>query len=195
MSRFRNFIIIIFIFLFPVYLTADVTKAGMGAVIGSTSGLFLPIMAGELFIEPSISFRKSETDSTSISSVTRSDRKSKTITLGVGIFKAQFVAIKTFLYSGARIGFVQRKVKETTSSVSILPASTSTISDHGYFISPTIGVQYYFVSQFSIGLDLALQFSKTDGKEVQTAGAVTTSSNTNDTSSSTTATVIFRYFF
>ena len=194
MSQFRNAIIII-VLLLPAQLLANNTQTGMGAVIGSTSGLFLPIAAGELFIEPSVSFRKNETDSTTISNIARSGRKSRTVTLGVGLFKNKLVAEKVFLYYGARIGLVKRKITETTAPTSILSASSSTISDDGFFISPTVGAQYYFVPQFSAGLDLALQFSKTDGKEALTAGGITVTANTKDTSSSTTATVIVRYLF
>lgn len=188
-------LILICLTLISSMTVADEVKTGMGAVIGSTSGLFLPIEIGDLFIEPSISAKKSKSDTVSITDVARSGRTSRTLTAGVGLFRQKPITDKIVLYYGARFGYIKRKIKENITASALQPATSKVVRDDGSFISPTIGVQYSFVPQFSFGIDLAFQFSKTDGTETTTVNGVSVLLDTGDTSYSSTASVIARYLF
>ncbi len=74
----------------------------------------------------------------------------------------------TYMYYGSRFGYIDNK----TDNRSIDSSSTYTYSTdvNGYFIAPTLGVQYYWTPKFSIGLDAALMYSNTEGTSIQESG-------------------------
>lgn len=174
---------------------ADESRIGIGAVLGSTSGLFLPIQLQNFLIEPAITLNKSDEASFNILDLSRSGRKSNTVTIGVGIFKKQTLTEKSEMYYGARFGYVRRRVDEFFESTTALPSTSSKIEEDGLFVSPTIGVQAFIIPQFSLGIDLALRVSRTDGDEKVTSNGVTVVADSDDTSLTSTATVIARYIF
>lgn len=194
MSWFRRVALITFV-LVSCQSIADETRIGIGAVLGSTNGLFLPIQLENLLIEPAITFKKSNEDSFNILDLSRSGRTSKTLTIGVGIFIKRKLTEKSEIYYGARFGFIKRRVEEFFESNTALPSTSSEVEENGFFVSPTIGVQAFIIPQFSIGIDLALQVSTTDGDEKVTSNGVTIIADSEDTSYSSTATVIARYIF
>jgi len=71
------------------------------------------------------------------------------------------------LYYGARLGYIDSNVVN--------------IKTNGYFFAPTLGAEYYLTDSFSIGLDLALNYSKIDG------------SNADQNNFSTQSEIIIRY--
>jgi len=174
---------------------ADESRIGIGAVLGSTSGLFFPIQWENYFIEPAIKYKRSKESSVNSIDLSRSGRTSETITIGVGVFKKQSLAEKSELYYGARVGYIRREVDEFFESNSALPSTTSNEESDGLFVSPTIGIQAYIVPQFSLCIDLALQISSTDGVERITTDGIEIVAESDDTSYSSSATIIARYTF
>lgn len=146
-------------------------------------------------IEPSISAKKSKTDTINLVDNSRSKRDSRTATLGVGIFKNDPLVENTYLYYGARLGFIRKKVKDNREASLVLPAISSETDEDGYFIAPTIGVQYFFIPQFSAGIDMTFQYTRTDGEETTTSNGITVVVDAESTSFATTASVIVRYMF
>ena len=171
------------------------TRVGIGALVDSSPGFFIPIETNGWLIEPSISAKKSKTDTINLVDNTRSKRDSRTANLGVGIFKNDFLAENTFLYYGARLGFTIKKVKDNREASLVLPAISSETDEDGYFIAPTIGVQYFFIPQFSAGIDMTFQYTRTDGEETTTSNGITVAVDAESTSFATTASVIVRYMF
>ena len=171
------------------------TRVGIGALVDSSPGFFIPIETNGWLIEPSISAKKSKTDTINLVDNTRSKRDSRTATLGVGIFKNDPLVENTYLYYGARLGFIRRRVKDNREASLVLPAISSETDEDGYFIAPTIGVQYFFIPQFSAGIDMTFQYTRTDGEETTTSNGITVAVDAESTSFATTASVIVRYMF
>ena len=175
--------------------TQSEIQAGIGALIDSSPGFFIPILMNGWLIEPSISAKKSKTQTINLVDSSRSRRDTRTATLGVGIYKNKFLVENTYLYSGVRLGFIKRKVKDDREASVILPATSSVSDEDGYFIAPTMGVQYFFIANFSVGIDLTFQFTKTSGDESESSNGVTFVVDAENTSYATSASVIVRYMF
>ena len=188
---------IIFLFSLTVSISsvAAETRVGIGALIDSSPGFFIPIEMNGWLIEPSISAKKSKTDTINQVDNTRSKRDSRTAILGVGIFKNDPLVEKTYLYYGARLGLIIKKVKDNREASLILPAISSVTDEDGFFIAPTIGVQYFFIPQFSVGIDMTFQYTRTDGEETATSNGITVVVDAESSSFATTASVIVRYMF
>lgn len=175
--------------------TPSEMQVGVGALIDSSAGFFLPILTNDWFIEPSISAKKSKTQTINLVDGSRSKRDTRTATLGVGIYKNKFLMENTWLYTGVRVGFIKRKVKDDREASVLLPAISSVSDENGYFLAPTMGVQYFFIPHFSVGLDLTFQITRTDGEESETSSGITVSVDAENTSYATAASVLLRYMF
>ena len=131
------------------------------------------------------------TDSNSNSNIEYSSTE-----IGTGIYKYTNVIESTFIYYGAKIGYIEseRSNNYATSAYT----SSSSIKQDGYFIAPTIGAEYYLAGNFSVGIDISFNYSKTDGSETETYSSAPPSTGPTDikqTDYNTEAEVIVRYHF
>lgn len=188
-------IVIVILLIVSVEAHADTTRVGVGAIIDSSAGFLLPIVNDDWIIEPSISAKKNKTDTISLTDAARSKRSSRTVTLGAGFFKKRHMMNNTFAYYGARVGFILRKTKEEREASAVLPAISSKSDETGYFFAPTMGVQYFFIPQLSVGIDLTFQLTKTSGDEKETSNGTTIEADAENISYATSAEVIIRYLF
>ena len=160
---------------------------GLGAGVDDGLKIYLPINIEQLLIEPTlfIASRNNETKD----DVSESKDNVDVIELGVGVFKNEQTILNTHIYYGSRLGYIEVKRKEAFLN------STSSSKQKGYFIAPTIGIEYFLTNKFSVGLDVAFTYSRVDGKEADAFGSFTVTSDTKSTEYNTLTEIIVRYRF
>ncbi|MFV2057495.1 MAG: hypothetical protein ACC707_13570 [Thiohalomonadales bacterium] len=173
---------------------------GIGADVRSGSKIYLPMHIGGFIVEPSFSSNKpnrKRTRNTSTSTnITESNRKFRQI--GVGLFKDDTISETAHVYYGAKVGYFKSEdnyIVVESNSVNNY-SSTDTIS--GYFIAPTIGAQYYATRRFSLGIDIAIEYNKSDGtgSEIRPSGSVSPEYlQTESSNYRTVVAIIARYQF
>lgn len=131
-----------------------VADIGLGAAItdgafGTGTTVIVPIRTPTLLIEPQLQYADDKFLGTT----------TKTTAPGVGVFLRKEVGPLFEAYYGGILAYNQTK---TTGGG---PDTKST----AFSIIPTIGVQHYFSKQFSIGLDVGLNY--TDGTTKVSGGA------------------------
>jgi len=168
-------------------VNANETSFGLGAAIDSEIKIYLPIKTTNYLIEPSILIFTDNEKRTDDTSSQKSDFNVKEF--GVGIFKNTNVYDKTYIYYGARIGYIETESKNSFGS------STNTTKENGYFIAPTIGAEYRLTKNFSIGLDISFNYSDTDGTTTTDFNNSTDVTNIESTQYKTESEVVVRYQF
>lgn len=166
---------------------ADETTYGVGAAVNDRLKIYFPVNTNGFLIEPTLVYLNNKNDTGSPQSF---NGKDKTIQIGIGVFKKNAAIKNTIIYYGARVGYIKN---ENNSNFSGSQVSTS--KDDGYFIAPTIGAEYRIIDNFSIALDLSLNYLKTDGDVTTSFGGFGTTSSTKDTTTRTAADIIIRYHF
>ncbi len=180
----------------PGQSIAEESIYGVGVSVHDGLSIYLPITMDELIIEPRLFITNTDNKSSSTSSQRNDDFRN--ISIGVGAFKNKKVSKNTYLYYGSRLGYINRKNTFTSSNATPSSSFSSSTKSDGYFIAPTFGAQYYLIPNISVGLDLALMYSKTDGTTTSTstfAGSTTSNSDTESTAYNTEAEIILRYHF
>ena len=178
---------------------AEGTTIGIGAAVNSDLTIYLPITTENLLIEPTLSLYSSDSESTSSSSTSNISQSSnyKTLVIGLGVFKHSKVIDKTYIYFGARFGYIETE-RDNSYNVTISTSSVSEGKEDGYFVAPTIGAEYFLTNNFSMGIDLSINYSKTEGSDKSTYTGTTITNDTSETKSTTyntEAEVIVRYHF
>ena len=162
---------------------AEESSYGLGVGLNDGIKIYFPINKGYLIIEPTLATYGSDNKETD------SSYDYKGIEVGVGVFKNKKVTEETYLYYGGRFGYINR---EDRSDYKFSGSSSSRSNDEdGYFVAPTLGVQYYLADSISIGLDAAFMYSKVKG--VDTSNGTITDTETAIYNSE--AEVILRYMF
>jgi len=167
--------------------TADETTYGIGAAVNDSLKIYFPINTSNLLIEPTLAYFDNKNDTESPQSF---NSKNKTTQIGIGVFIKNAVVKNTFIYYGARVGYIKNEANSDFSGTQI-----STSKDDGYFIAPTVGAEYRVIDNFSVGLDLSLNYSKTDGDTSTSFNGIKDTFNTNTTRTRTAAEIIVRYHF
>lgn len=127
-------------------------------------GVSLPLRFGNLSVEPELSFYSSSQDSTYPASPTNNRTNDyKEYTLETGIYWRQPVIPSVEMYVGGRGGYTKYDYSYT---YPLSPASNYKYDQSGYFLGPTLGAEYFFNKNFSLGLDVSLLYESTSGKEV-----------------------------
>jgi hypothetical protein len=160
---------------------------GLGVEVNDDLKIYLPINMGGLILEPTFSMFDRENHYSNSSN--QYDDDSKIIAIGLGVFKNNEVSQNTYMYYGGRFGYIDREDSYTSTSTTF--SFSSSTEEDGYFIAPTIGAQYYFTHNISIGLDLSYVYSKTEG----TTTSGTAISDSESTNYRTEAEIILRYMF
>ncbi|MDH5738350.1 MAG: hypothetical protein OEZ23_08560, partial [Gammaproteobacteria bacterium] len=163
------------------------TRFGIGAEIDSKTTFYFPIDFGTWVLEPEISFYDAELDSGALFSTQHYN--SEGLTLGFGLFKKKHLNDKSSLYLGFRTGYFESE-SSTVTTGGFLGGTIARTDSDGYYIAPTIGVQYEFVPNLSLGLDLSVRYTDRDGTNTVTSGTITTTSDSDSTDTSSQAKII-----
>lgn len=179
--------IINILFLSPSYCQENEgkhdNKLGFGVIIGRGSKIFFPILiTPKLRLEPEISYNENE--------YKKDDYESEYIALSVGMGVLSLVQTeKTTTYYGFRFGYT------STSNINEhnLPTweGTSEITQDGYYLAPVIGAEYLFAKRFSVGPEISINYTSTNGKETRDDS----NNNTSSGSLLLNAGVLLRFYF
>ena len=169
-------------------------EVGIGVSIDSDdSAIFVPIDLSsvairlEPFVEYSSFERKSGEETTSI------DAKA----LGIGIFGTRQISENLLFYYGGRLAYVEDESVLRSTLVSPIGLFQPTALDarnksDGYMVRPSMGIEYYPLESFSIGLEIGLEYTDIEG-ESSTTGLPLQQTRTERTETHTS--VILRYLF
>jgi len=139
-------------------------------------GVSLPLRFGNFSIEPELSFYHSSQDTTYPASPTNNrTNDDQEYTLETGIYWRQPVIPSVEMYVGGRLGYTKYEYSYT---YQLSPTNNYTYDSSGYFLGPTLGAEYFFNKNFSLGLDASLLYASTSGKQVS-AGVVDSSQDRN----------------
>ncbi|MBL1278253.1 MAG: hypothetical protein COB30_019435 [Ectothiorhodospiraceae bacterium] len=135
---------------------ADDVIYGLGVGVQNGVKVYLPITIGNFLLEPTLSLfeRESESSDNSI----RSSNEFRVAEISVGMFEIKSISSNTKTYFGVRVGYINREDAAYFSTSGFRKNKSD-----GYFIASTIGAQYSLTRDFSIGLDVALKYFKTEG--------------------------------
>ena len=163
-------------------------KYGIGASINNNNlQIYMPITTDHYLIEPSIlifSNDEKETENTSIAS-----NDFNVIEFDIGLFKNILAFENTYIYYGARIGYIKIE------SNNIFGSNIITSKEDGYTIAPTFGSEYYLSNNFSVGIELSVKYESTKGKRTSESLFSSTSTDLEETEYKTQADIIARYRF
>lgn len=143
----------------PFAAAADV---GLGVNLNTNSyggnfgyGISMPIRFGNISVEPEVAYNQSTYDnnSTTPSNVYRS--KYEQYSIETGIFVHKEVAPSLEIYGGGRIGAYGYKYSNGYPNN---PGANNESRNHGYMAGPTVGAEYFFDKQVSVGLDVSLLY-------------------------------------
>jgi hypothetical protein len=168
---------------------AQETSYGLGSSLKNSLILYFPIDLDTLSIEPFVFIR--DRDITPQGASLIPINVSSSMIVGIEVFKNNAMPNNTSTYYGARFGYTQSENNHGSFSGAL--SSSSKNQEDGFYITPTFGAQYFLVKNISIGIDLAFNYTKTDGARVMNL-----ESTTSDTKSShygTEANLIIRYMF
>lgn len=142
---------------------AQAAEFGVGVSVQSDdSWIYVPIDLTPSFrLEPSVRYRDGKSESVNpdsflgsqITTTVTSD--SKTYELGLGIFGLKQVGESVRVYFGGRIAYIdsESKVRIVTDFGNFDDEDMQDASDDGYRISPTLGFEYSFNRNVSIGAE------------------------------------------
>jgi hypothetical protein len=165
-------------------LSAKEITYGVGAALNNKIRIYFPVSISNYTIEPSLFYYSQDyLDPT----LTVDANNRRIYRLGIGIFRNRNIYENLSLYYGLRGGYIN------DSNTKFYENSPNAVIDKsGYFLGPTLGVEYYVTKYFSLGLDLSLVISDTEGTlkvSNRTVNDVTTSST------KTNAEIIVRFHF
>jgi len=152
---------------------ADEVRYGIGVEVEAFSRrIHFPINTKNFLIEPSIEYNKYDA----------SGQTHELIHTSIGIFKKHTVTKKTTLYFGSKIGY-SREANNYRQRIE---------KAIGYTLSPTLGTEYQLTNNFSIGLEIALNYANGTYEEKFNNFDNT---KTNQTNIITSSGIIVRYYF
>ena len=178
-------------------LTAPLASAvdiGMGVGLINTGGsdvghgVALPMRFAIITVEPELAFYNGSNDSTYPASPGNNYSSDfRQYTLETGIYLRQQVTPSLETYIGGRVGYDNQKGSTTYVSGASYHSEGS-----GYFLGPTLGAEYFFNKNLSLGLDVSLFYSSLT-YENSTNGVVDYKSDLNETYYQTRTRL--RYYF
>ena len=171
---------------------ADGTTYGIGAGASSNGvEIYFPIRTGSLIIEPRISYFNDEDKTSGTGNDVRiypsnampPDRSTTETShstfvfgrqeIGLGIFSKNQITDEIEFYYGGRFGYLAeeqlRKTRRDT--VDLTDGYTETSVDknnralEGYFLAPTVGLQYFPRPNFSLGIEVAFRYENLSGND------------------------------
>ena len=178
-------------------LTAPLASAvdiGMGVgLINNGSGfagygVALPMRFANFTVEPELAFYNGSGDATYPATPSNNvSGDSREYTLDIGVYLRQQVMPSMETYIGGRVGYNNFKQSNTyVSGVSYQSEGSA------YYLGPTLGAEYFFNKNLSLGLDVSL-FYNSSTFENSTNGVVDYKADSNQTSYQTRTRL--RYYF
>ena len=144
---------------------------------GQGSTVVAPIRLESLTVEPEVNlFRASSNQETF-----------HVVTVATGIYFRRALGPSFEGYAGGRIGYSRSKERFDTGS------GIEEFTSHSWMLSPTLGAQYFFSRQFSIGLDVGLQYVRSSQKT--DAPPPIASSSINGYTAGTLTRILLRAYF
>ena len=145
--------------------------------------LFLvPVDAGShLRVEPEVGYTRTTNEQTiqttppilpipipvPIVTSTTSEQIIAVSSIGTGVFFAQSRE-KIRLHYGARFGYARTSTEFTSVSRTTTAATSTTNTtgkQAGYFVGPSLGGEYFLGDRFSLGAELHMRYTSTDGRQ------------------------------
>jgi len=167
--------------------TAKESTFGIGVGINDYFTIQFPIETEGYLIEPSISIFQRNEDNSSPLEIYKNDYEETRAV--VGVFKHISKSEKIQYFYGIRLGYVSSK--SNYSRVTSLTNSSSKTETDGYLIAPTLGAQYYFIKNMSIGIDVSFTYTDKDGERIDN----TVVSEIGLTEYATESEIVLRYYF
>jgi hypothetical protein len=167
-------------------------EAGLGAgIVGDGGGtIYVPIRFGNLRIEPELSFYRSTNDTTATIPTNTYEYEAKSISLGSGVYLRQPIGSSLETYVGGRVGYYKSDSSRTYPNS---PGSNYSSDASGFYVGPTIGAEYFFNKQFSIGLDVSVLYRS--GTNDSTSGTTTNNYNSDTTDLQTETRTALRFYY
>jgi len=175
----------------PVASAVDV-GVGAGITGGEWTGgtVYVPIRFANWKIEPELTFAQNSEDTTyPATPVNNSEYESSDYTLGAGVYWRQPVGNSLETYVGGRIGYWWG---DSSATYPNNPTAGYSQEDSGFYIGPTLGAEYFFNKQFSIGLDVSLIYRSGTYDYTSVSGTAYSSDRDNLYTEARTA---LRYYF
>ncbi|MCU7843508.1 MAG: porin family protein [Candidatus Thiodiazotropha sp. (ex Monitilora ramsayi)] len=176
----RQFTLILFISAVCLSSSAN-AYVGLGVSAKSNDAwVYLPINMSDNFrIEPALRYYKDEqTDDIA-------SRETTLFEISVGLFRKSKLTQNTGIYYGGRLGYIQ---EETSLSSTY---SNMDFDTDGFSIAPTIGFEYFFTDNFSVGAEAEWFYRDLDGSEWNGG----TQSNFDKETTGTSTRLILRFNF
>ncbi len=160
---------------------------GFGASISNVTGTVAPLflfpvdVGSHLRVEPEVGYTRTTNEQTtqttpptfpvpipvSIITSTTSKQIISVPSVGTGIFFAQSRE-KIRLHYGARFGYARTSTEFSSVSRATTGATsttTTTAKQTGYFVGPALGGEYFLGDRFSLGAELHVRYTSTDGRQ------------------------------
>ena len=183
--RFQRIIIVLAVLLLLISQSAaSESTYGFGVGVQHGIKIYMPIERGGLLVEPTV-FVFDRNDKSSNASTT-SSFDYRDVEIGLGMFVRKPLLNNARIYYGARLGYIDRERSDHVSG------SLYKENEDGYFVAPTIGAQYFLAGNFSVGLEAAVRYEKTEGTDV---GPSSPASDIKNSGYNTDAEIIVRYQF
>lgn len=115
--------------------------------------IYVPVEVSSFRVEPYLLWRKAAVDGFS-------EGESRTTALGVGGFGLFEVREQVRSYVGARIGWFENHSHTTSGSFS------SSSTQRGYTVQPTLGLEYLITDRISLGAETYLDYSSYENDTV-----------------------------
>jgi hypothetical protein len=157
----------------------------------SSATIYFPIKTKRFIFEPMINIAYYDEDWTGASVARESEGTQYRI--GAGVFMYNELLKNTELIYGARLGYLNEDSdsKYTSgSSVEYIKYDRS-----GYFIAPTLGLEYNFTDHISLGLYVSLEYSFLDGDNEQVHDEDSEKIDLETTSFSTETDIFLKFYF
>ncbi|MCU7850580.1 MAG: porin family protein [Candidatus Thiodiazotropha sp. (ex Monitilora ramsayi)] len=177
MRRFKSVL-----FISAVCLSSSANAyVGLGISAKSNDArVYLPLNISDHFrVEPALRYYKDEqTDDIG-------SRDTKALEISVGLFRRSKLMQNTSIYYGGRLGYIQEET-------SINSTYNDMVFDiDGFSIAPTIGFEYLFTDNFSVGAEAEWFYRDLDGSEWNGG----TQSNFDKETTGTSTRLILRFNF
>ncbi len=160
---------------------------GFGASISTVTGTVAPLLlvpvdvGSHLRVEPEVGYTRTTNEQTiqttpptlpvpiPVPIVTNTTSKQVTAvpSIGTGVFFAQSRE-KIRLHYGARFGYARTSTEFTSVSRTTTAATSTTnttAKQTGYFVGPALGGEYFLGERFSLGAELHVRYTSTDGRQ------------------------------
>lgn len=191
------------IYLFVIFVTfffyarmASAIDIGLGATLttgdGPSTGLMVPIRLESITIEPEITYSNRRDNTKDKLTGQKGDGNNGRTNILAGIYLRKGFGKGIEAYYGGRVGIGQSQNNDKYTDGSKRDSTRGSI-----FLIPTLGLQYFFNKQFSMGVDAGLRIEQYTEKYKRTnsSGVITTNDNTDGIRTALESRVVVRALF